>query len=184
MTVARSPPPIDLTPRLLRRKISAISLTSVRKNLELARSTPAKSAPPMNRIYQGRVSGVLLLDEKTGKPLDPQPSDWDGETALWQHHTLFQDAVNYYVVCLLALAGKDSPLWPIREKLDAHDEHGNPDERMVWRPFRRRGALRSGLRDSVAPHLCPGKADATPEDCFAAVLAGNDFALHRTTNQN
>lgn len=32
------------------------------------------------------------------------------------------------------------------------------------------------MRDSVAPYLCPGKADATPEECFTAVFAGNPCA--------
>lgn len=126
----------------------------------------------MNRIYQGRVSSALLIEAKGA---EITPPDWNWESALWDHHALFQDAVNYYVVCLLALATeKDNPLHPIREKLDAHDEVGNPDELMVWRPFRRRGVVRRGLRDSVAPFLCPGQPDATPEDCFAAVLKGSD----------
>lgn len=136
----------------------------------------------MNRIYQGRASGAELIDEK-GNPL-PAPEHFDGLNALWQHHELFQDAVNYYLVCLLALARPGNPLWPIREKLDAHDENGNPDELMVWRPFRRRGVLRPGLRDSVAKYLTPGNPHPTPEDCFAAALEGNECALSRTTNLN
>jgi hypothetical protein len=47
---------------------------------------------------------------------------------------------------------------------------------MIWRPFSRRGAKRRGLHDSVAPYLCPGQADVTLEDCFAAVLAGSDVS--------
>lgn len=125
----------------------------------------------MNRIYQGRATKAELIDEK-GNPLSPAQK-WDGLDALWQHHSLFQDAVNYYLVCLLALAQPGNPLWPIREKLDAHDATGQPDDLMVWRPFRRRGALRPGLRDSVAKYLTPGNAQPTPEECFAAVLAGN-----------
>ncbi len=128
----------------------------------------------MNRIYQGRASRSELIDAK-GNPL-PVPENWDGLDVLWQHHALFQDAVNYYLVCLLALAGPDSDLWPIREKLDAHDENDIPDELMVWRPFRRRGALRPGLRDSVAKYLTPGNDQPTPEECFAAALAGNALA--------
>lgn len=120
----------------------------------------------MNRIYQGRVSKIL----------DGQNQELDLDV-LCQHHELFQAAVNYYVVCLLALAGPDSDIYPIREKLDAHDENGNPDDLMVWRPFRRRGALRSGLRDSVVPYLCPGKLDVKPDDCFTAALSGNNFAF-------
>lgn len=140
----------------------------------------------MNRIYQARVNTAELLPlhlergEGRGevsnptpfKPL-PAPEKWDGLDVLWQHHALFQDAVNYYLVCLLALARPGNPLWPIREKLDAHDEAGQPDELMVWRPFRRRGALRPGLRDCVAKYLTPGNDQPTPEQCFAAVLAWN-----------
>jgi hypothetical protein len=128
----------------------------------------------MNRIYQGRATKAELLDDK-GNPL-PTPENWDGLDALWQHHALFQDAVNYYLVCLLALARPGNPLWPIREKLDAHDDAGQPDELMVWRPFPRRGARRSGMRESVAKYLTPANAQPTPEECFAAVLAGNNLA--------
>ncbi len=43
----------------------------------------------MNRIYQGRVSKVEIPDGKDEwKKLD------GGESALWQHHQLFQDAGN------------------------------------------------------------------------------------------
>jgi hypothetical protein len=97
----------------------------------------------MNRIYQGKVGKAELLDSK-GNPIYPQPENWDGKAALWDHHALFQDAVNYYVVCLLALARPGNEVYPIREKLDAPDVEGQPDELMVWRPFRRRGALRRG----------------------------------------
>lgn len=128
----------------------------------------------MNRIYQGRVGKAEPIDDK-GNPL-PALENWDGIDALWQHHALFQDAVNYYLVCLLALARPGNPLWPIREKLNAPDVDGRSDERMVWRPFRRRGALRAGLRDSVAKHLTPGNDQPTPEECFAAVLKGNTLA--------
>ena len=124
----------------------------------------------MNRIYQGRVSKVEILN---GKTPDGQPLDMD---ALWRHHELFQDAVNYYVVCLLALAQPGNAVFPIREKLDAKNEAGGDDELMVWRSFRRRGAMRRGLRDSVGPYLCPDNNDATPKDCFAAVLARNECA--------
>jgi hypothetical protein len=138
----------------------------------------------MNRIYQGRVAAVQIpnpdASAKKTEPWVPLDSDAKlarekGETALWDHHVLFQDAVNYYIVCLLALARPGNPIYPIREKLDAHDASGNPDDLMVWRPFRRRGATRAGLRDSVAKYLTPGNAEPTPEDCFAAALAGNVF---------
>jgi C2c1 CRISPR-Cas endonuclease, RuvC-like domain len=61
----------------------------------------------MNRIYQGKVTAVEIPDGKGGwEKLD------DGESALWQHHQLFQDAVNYYTLALAAMAAglkSDSP---------------------------------------------------------------------------
>jgi len=49
----------------------------------------------MNRIYQGRVTRVETANpDKNAQPDQrwlPLP-DW--ETKLWQHHKLFQDAVN------------------------------------------------------------------------------------------
>jgi len=59
----------------------------------------------MNRIYQGKVTKVeaesdetplscaAIHDRKNGKPLWKALLDW--QDALWQHHQLFQDAVNY-----------------------------------------------------------------------------------------
>jgi hypothetical protein len=47
----------------------------------------------MNRIYQGRVSKVEI--PKPGdkeNPCQPLPN-W--QDILWQHHELFQDAVNF-----------------------------------------------------------------------------------------
>ena len=106
----------------------------------------------MNRIYQGRVCDAEIADGKNWKPFAAEPkaarAAW--ERALWEHHELFQDAVNYYVVCLLALAQPGNKIRLTREKLDAKNEAGGDDELMVWRSFRRRGAMRSGLRDSVA----------------------------------
>ncbi|MFA5264366.1 MAG: type V CRISPR-associated protein Cas12b [Opitutaceae bacterium] len=60
----------------------------------------------MNRIYQGRVTAVELRDGSQWKPFDPAPRRnrelWSA--ALWGHHELFQDAVNYYTLALAAMA--------------------------------------------------------------------------------
>ncbi|MBI3987451.1 MAG: type V CRISPR-associated protein Cas12b [Lentisphaerae bacterium] len=60
----------------------------------------------MNRIYQGKVTAVEILDGKEPKPFDSDPKKakekW--QAALWQHHQLFQDAVNYYTLALAAMA--------------------------------------------------------------------------------
>ena len=52
----------------------------------------------MNRIYQGRVTKIERLDSKGNavETLNPE--------TLWQHHELFQDAVNYYTLALAAMA--------------------------------------------------------------------------------
>jgi len=53
----------------------------------------------MNRIYQGKVTAVEIPDGKDehGQPKWKKLDDW--QSILWQHHQLFQDAVNY---CTLA----------------------------------------------------------------------------------
>lgn len=64
----------------------------------------------MNRIYQGRVVKVEKL--KTGRSADDwEPFDPDRkiarekwQEALWRHHEMFQDAVNYYTLALAAMA--------------------------------------------------------------------------------
>lgn len=60
----------------------------------------------MNRIYQGRVTKAEILKEgaKGKKPEDWEPLEcWN--KVLWEHHELFQDAVNYYIVALASLGG-------------------------------------------------------------------------------
>ena len=54
----------------------------------------------MNRIYQGKVTAVEIPDGKDerGQPKWKELDDW--QSILWQHHQLFQDAVNYYVIAL------------------------------------------------------------------------------------
>lgn len=67
----------------------------------------------MNRIYQGKVTNVELANpdtkapkEKKCLPFDPDPKiareKW--QKALWEHHELFQDAVNDYTPTLAAMA--------------------------------------------------------------------------------
>ena len=47
----------------------------------------------MNRIYQGRVTKVEILNGKNADG-NPHPlNNWPD--ALWQHHELFQEPVNF-----------------------------------------------------------------------------------------
>ena len=102
----------------------------------------------MNRIYQGRVSKVHILDpEKNSKSpdrwkvLSPDPKEAMrlGEEMLWQHHELFQDAVNYYIVALAALGtSPGSKLTQLRGLLAD-----------VWEGFDKKGQSRQGMRYSL-----------------------------------
>ena len=118
----------------------------------------------MNRIYQGRVTRVEITDGK-----DEWKNLPDGDSALWQHHELFQDAVNYYLLALLALARDPAnPATSIRKRMaDPASEH------QIWTSFRRRGQMRRGMRESVAKYVCSSKSEPTLEECFSAVLDGN-----------
>ncbi|MCC7518086.1 MAG: type V CRISPR-associated protein Cas12b [Verrucomicrobiae bacterium] len=62
----------------------------------------------MNRIYQGKVTNVKIqngLGEWSEFDTDSKQSKAKWEKALWEHHELFQDAVNYYTLALAAMAG-------------------------------------------------------------------------------
>ena len=127
----------------------------------------------MNRIYQGRILSVEpVADRKAAKGQECQksnealPVDW--EEILWRHHALFQDAVNYYLVALLAMAETEgNPLHKIRCQISGDTEC------QVWEKFRRRGTERPGLSSSVGKYLVPGKKKPSIEECFKAVLSGN-----------
>ncbi len=105
-----------------------------------------------------------------------------GQAALWQHHDLFQDAVNYYVVALAALGSSpDSKLTKLRGLLGA-----------VWHGFDKKGQRRQGMGDSlqrawqlaevptmeaaVSRFQAPLKTDSVPAS--TAEKAG-EFLLHK-----
>lgn len=103
----------------------------------------------MNRIYQGRVTRVqrqktISVEGSSGtKGRKREELEWedveDGETLLWRHHELFQDAVNYYIVALAALGSSpDSKLTKLRGLLGA-----------VWLGFDKKGQCRQGMGDSL-----------------------------------
>lgn len=66
----------------------------------------------MHRIYQGKVGKVELSDGNGGwKPFNDDPKRAKGkwQEALWRHHELFQDAVNYYTLALAAMVAGLQP---------------------------------------------------------------------------
>src|SRR5207244_9627351 len=113
-------------------------LPETKKRRQFSAFLVKKRPPTMNRIYQGRVTNVEISDgkDKNGNTKWKKLDDW--QSALWQHHELFQDAVNYYLVALLALAIRTSNrLYPIRARIaQSGSEHA------VWEAFRRRGSTR------------------------------------------
>lgn len=105
----------------------------------------------MNRIYQGRVCNVEILTsdkESPWQPFDPDPkkarTKW--QDALWQHHELFQDAVNYYTFAIVALGEElpiNHPLTALRKRTSE-----------AWEQFpRKTTSPAKSLRDSVCPWL-------------------------------
>ncbi|MEX2381583.1 MAG: type V CRISPR-associated protein Cas12b [Opitutales bacterium] len=130
----------------------------------------------MNRIYQGRVTRVeTLLPEKKGKC----PEDWEAlenwEDKLWGHHQLFQDAVNYYLVALAALADSEHAsgnrlVSDLRSRVEA-----------AWEAFPRSGKPGArGLRDSLKEWLRLSE-NASLEDAFETILEGNKASLESRT---
>jgi hypothetical protein len=122
----------------------------------------------MNRIYQGRVSNVQKL--RPGAK-GTKPDDWEDlsgwQDALWQHHQLFQDAVNYYTVALAMMAegavdetGVNTPM---------ADFSAQVKER--WKGFTHKGKQRAGLRQSLCRTLdLPDDETSTWEVCSKKIL--------------
>ncbi len=124
----------------------------------------------LSRIYQGRVSGLKLLEPKTfdGEPV----SEAQRDQILMRHHAEFQKAVNYHQFQLLRLStDEESPLGRIRKRMleadvaarrlraqdwkDEKEKRGLQDlaAHDVWNGFRRDGRRRPGMCGSVAEAL-------------------------------
>lgn len=125
----------------------------------------------MNRIYQGRVTSAEIFDEQGQRqPLTEQK--W--MEVLWEHHVLFQDAINYYIVALLGMVtSADNVLKKHRGLLMEKNEKGEPTENYIWTRFRRGGITRAGLLDSLARTININKDNPVPEDYFHAILHEN-----------
>jgi hypothetical protein len=124
----------------------------------------------MNRIYQGRVSKVETLN---GKNAEPQPLvGWLDK--LWQHHELFQDAVNYYLLALLALANDHtSGLGEIKRRVSSEKEED--EEYHIWLRVKKHGQQWRGMRESVRKYLLPHESDPTFTKSCETLLDGCAF---------
>lgn len=119
----------------------------------------------LDRIYQGRVIHVSIEDDNG----NITPAE-NGIELLYQHHRLFQDAVNYYLVALTAMSLKDSDslFGKLRIQLKS-----------IWNDFFRNGELRPGLKHSMIRTL--GHADLLDQDdgaenAMKIILDGNESA--------
>lgn len=132
----------------------------------------------MNRIYQGRVrSAELVVTAATKKkPEEPAPlPDW--EQRLWDHHVIFQSAVNYYLLALAALAVPESAT-------DFPGDSGRVIEQLrsqvctAWEKFPRPSTVNAlSLRDSVVEWIGLGEG-ASFDEAIAKVLEGNNASAH------
>lgn len=127
----------------------------------------------MKRIYQGKVIAAELLQHNENKAAKEKVPDnrflenWD--EILWEHYALFQDAVNYYLVALLAMSTSETnPLYKIRCYLSGKNDY------QIWKDFRRKGSIRPGMCRSVAKYLTPDEETPSLEKCFNAILDGNN----------
>ena len=125
----------------------------------------------MNRIYQGRITRIEVSksNENSCRFYPVEDTQNQSTYPLWQHHDIFQDAVNYYIVALAALAEASVPA--DRQMTDLRKCVSN-----AWERFPRSDAARAGaksFRDSLKEWLSLSDA-ATAEEAFAAILKGND----------
>lgn len=118
----------------------------------------------MNRIYQGRVSKIQIPN--TEGFLKNAPHGNSETCVLWQHHCIFQDAVNYYLAALGSLADSDSDNRVIGDLRARFLES--------WERFPRDIHGASSLRDSLRRSLPGLKQSATLQEGFDLILAGNE----------
>ena len=151
---------------------SQVAISSTIHEIERTTIAQINWKESMNRIYQGRVAKVEVLKPGTkGKSSDDwKPLDaW--ADALWEHHQLFQDAVNYYTLALAAMT----------EGLSKETVQGVAA--LAWREEVKKTWLRAS-RKSVefdGPHSRLARwlgIDATFQDESAAFEAASKAVLH------
>ena len=131
------------------------------------------SSQQVNRIYQGRVVKVELKNEKEWQ----ESKNW--ESLLLKHHEVFQSAVNYYLLCFVALAGnkkrpsdnENCPVYRLRKQM-----------KEKWEDFTYKGVVRKGMQKSVGKYLFPDSSSPKFEDYLRKILLDNKsdkLSLHK-----
>jgi len=131
-----------------------------RKRCLIHPSNLLKALPtmPLVRIYQGRVTKTEFGDASQVSFFTDDLASIDHP--LWQHHALFQQAINYYLVAIAALADtrQADVLTKLRERVIAEWDGGS----------RARGRV-NGFGSSIAP-LLGLTASSNAEAVFGALL--------------
>lgn len=134
----------------------------------------------MNRIYQGRVTKVEIADGNGGwKPFDgdSKKAKEKWQEALWRHHELFHDAVNYYT---LALAAMGAGLQPDSQEGRAILEW-RKQVRNSWLQARRKAIKFPGPHARLAERLGvnPQEGDTGKafDDCAVALLKDSPASI-------
>jgi len=111
----------------------------------------------MNRIYQGRITGILdSKEDERGHPPPPDPK----HNPFWRHHEVYQAAVNYYYVAFAAL-GRAASDGMLRDLVQRVGESWETDP-VHFRP-------EYGLRASLRQFL-PLSDTSTLEEAFERIL--------------
>lgn len=127
----------------------------------------------MNRIYQGRVQKItrpVSSEAQAPVPFAGGRGGNDQSTCpLWQHHEVFQDAINYYLVALAALAGEppEGEEWRVMRDIRSRVA-------AAWETFPREDAARVGaksLRASLSAWLNLS-SEAGLQDAFDVTMRG------------
>jgi IS605 OrfB family transposase len=88
----------------------------------------------LSRIYQGKISSLQVLTPTPQESVDK--ADLASLTSpLFRHHAIYQDAINYYHLCLVALAGEDEsrPLCKLRSQMKKCWDDSSADAEDSWR---------------------------------------------------
>jgi IS605 OrfB family transposase len=115
----------------------------------------------MNRIYQGKITEVEIAQSKTD--FVSTPFGLAANCPVYQHHRIFQDAINYYLVHLAAMA---VPVYAENNRMMV-DVRTRIAE--AWETFRA-GTDGVSLRSSLSPWMPELKEDSTLEQAFELIL--------------
>lgn len=116
----------------------------------------AKTKSTLTRTYQGRITSVRICSSSKKKKQQESLPVENWEELFWEYHVLFQDAVNYYLIALAALASDhNSSAGKLKARIE--EAWNKPD---------------SPLRESLK-RVFDISRETTAAEIFKLVLAGN-----------